>query len=945
MTAGGTVIFHIFKKAPGVIALCLLAPFSLQAQSAYTGPGGTAGDPVSGNWNSAASWSPAGIPVSSGSTVLTFGGDAASPGYTSTNNIPGALKVGGIILESDSSGESVIQGNKLILTGTLPVLYNTTASDFEIKNDIDFSPSGPAGLSGIAVNGSLVLSGKVGLNSDLGVLATPGGLLEIEGPVNLGNATRTVEMVLDGSEMCFGGAISGGPAGGLTLKAAPGAFVTVQMCGEDSNTYAGKTTIGARTALLMQKEKGAIAVAGDLTVQSGGVAVLFDSSDQIATTSKVTVNGQLELFSLSHVVTQTLGNLQGSGEVMASAGPAELTVLAGNFSGTVGNTCGCPDDLKLIKDGSGTLTLTGDTEYDGGTLIRGGTLVAGSGVTLGDGDVVVDGGTLVNNGQLAGDVTVLKGQLQGSGGIDGSLVSNGFISPGNSPGTLTIGGNLTLKPKSTLGIEVASSGSFDKLSVGGAAALDGTVVVSLLGGFVPEGGEKFKILTAGGPVTGRFLKLSDSLAAFDVKALYGSQDVTLEFVEVPYTASAVTPNQFSVAQVLNRLRSGASGDLGTVISSLNTLNVEQFRNALTQISPQQLGALRNVSFSQSTAQTLNIERRFAELRGGRTGLSLQNLQVMNLGEKLDFGTMPLLASNDAASTGYGVKSLKNVMANDDPDNPWGFFASGSGQFGDFEQSLGTTGYNFNTAAMTMGADYKLKQNLAVGVLGGYSGTDADLSTNGSKAVIDGARFGVYGTWWEGGWYANAMLGGGYNWYQTDRRIVFGGIDRTATGSPDGQEFHGVWSGGYEFKEGGWTFGPTMGLNYDWLGINSFTETGAGALDLNYQDQESDSFRSRLGGKVAYAIECGDVTWIPEASVAWQHEYLDPGSAFSAQFAGGAGGFFNTEVQSPGRDSALLGFTLQTAWSETISTYVSYDTQVGSSDFMWQSVNGGMRVRF
>ncbi|NMO50785.1 phosphatase PAP2 family protein [Actinoplanes sp. TBRC 11911] len=48
----------------------------------------------------------------------------------------------------------------------------------------------------------------------------------------------------------------------------------------------------------------------------------------------------------------------------------------------------------LIKSGTGSLTLTGDNSYRGGTTVADGTLIAGSDDALGGGDVVLAGGTL-----------------------------------------------------------------------------------------------------------------------------------------------------------------------------------------------------------------------------------------------------------------------------------------------------------------------------------------------------------------------------------------------------------------------------------------------------------------------------------------------------------------------------------------------------------------------
>ena len=84
------------------------------------------------------------------------------------------------------------------------------------------------------------------------------------------------------------------------------------------------------------------------------------------------------------------------------------------------------------------------------------------------GSLIVDGSiasanTLVNPGALLG----------GHGIIGGNLLNSGVVSPGNSPGTLTIRGDYTQNATGTLRIEVAGSspGQYDVLAVNGRANL------------------------------------------------------------------------------------------------------------------------------------------------------------------------------------------------------------------------------------------------------------------------------------------------------------------------------------------------------------------------------------------------------------------------------------------------------------------------------------------
>ena len=111
----------------------------------------------------------------------------------------------------------------------------------------------------------------------------------------------------------------------------------------------------------------------------------------------------------------------------------------------------------LAKQGLGTLNLTGNNTYSGGTAVLAGTLAV--------------------NGGVAGNVAVgTAGTLGGNGTIDGNVVNAGTLAPGNSIGTLTINGNFTQAAGSTYQVEANAAGQADRINVGGAAAIQGGTV-------------------------------------------------------------------------------------------------------------------------------------------------------------------------------------------------------------------------------------------------------------------------------------------------------------------------------------------------------------------------------------------------------------------------------------------------------------------------------------
>ena len=143
-----------------------------------------------------------------------------------------------------------------------------------------------------------------------------------------------------------------------------------------------------------------------------------------------------------------------------------------------------------------TTTVDVPTSNYGNVQVVAGTLVftslfepgAASAIDLGDGTLEA-GKTLT----VTENVTVT-----GSGTLDSNLVNGGLVSPGDSPGLITVNGDYTQQISGTLAIELAGmtpGTEHDQLVITGTAALDGTLDVSLISSHVPEGGESYTIMT------------------------------------------------------------------------------------------------------------------------------------------------------------------------------------------------------------------------------------------------------------------------------------------------------------------------------------------------------------------------------------------------------------------------------------------------------------------
>ncbi|WP_375196824.1 autotransporter-associated beta strand repeat-containing protein [Sphingobium sp.] len=175
----------------------------------------------------------------------------------------------------------------------------------------------------------------------------------------------------------------------------------------------------------------------------------------------------------------------GTGTILTDAGTT--LVLNGSVTGSG----------DLIKDGSGNLALNDTSDHSGMTIVRAGGLFVNGDQSAATGLVDVGAGaTLGGRGIIGGDVAVADG---------------GTLAPGNSPGTLTINGNLALGSGSLLAFEfgqanVAGGALNDLVNVGGDLVLDGTLNVSVSAGGT-FGGGVYRVFNYGGTLTDNGLAL------------------------------------------------------------------------------------------------------------------------------------------------------------------------------------------------------------------------------------------------------------------------------------------------------------------------------------------------------------------------------------------------------------------------------------------------------
>ncbi len=380
------------------------------------------------------------LSVGAGSTLISQHGDMFVDAYGGALSSAGTitLDVGTIYINNATDLRGTVNGalsvghTTLTLTGALSGTHSlrTTGDYFSWPT---YYPQSTVDLNGNDFTAA-------GLRGDGGTIT------------NNGATAATLTADFDTSALQFDGTIADGTGALALTKAGTGTLTLTR-----ANTYSGATAINGGTLAL-----------------SGAGSIASSSGVTLAGTGALDISG---LAGSGTTINSLSSAAAGTSVVL---GDKALTVGDGNtttFAGVIGGTG------SLIKQGSGSLVLTGGNTYTGDTVINGGTIEVRGGMALSDSTRVVLAntagaglvvtntetiGSLSGGGTSGGNVSVASGQslyiANGGGNTFGGVVSGA--------GTLRLqAGTLTLTGASTItGSVLPTGGSTLVLSGDGSLA-------------------------------------------------------------------------------------------------------------------------------------------------------------------------------------------------------------------------------------------------------------------------------------------------------------------------------------------------------------------------------------------------------------------------------------------------------------------------------------------
>lgn len=347
----------------------------------------------------------------------------------------------------------------------------------------------PAATTSWAANAFSVASG-----SELSLASRSSGSYDLGSLSGAGNVTLAANAGVDtkltvgsdNTDTTFSGTLSASGAGtGSLTKLGSG---TLTLAG--INTYTGRTTLRG----------GALRIASDTALGDTAADLALDGG-----TLQTTAD-----FTSARAITLAVGG----GAFATDAG------TSATFSGIISGTG------SLTKTGAGTLILANTHIYTGDTTISAGTLALA-------GSAAFSSFSIGSAASLIGNGTV------------GSLTVAGTLAPGNSPGLITVDGDLQIIGTSVTTMELgglARGINYDAINVTGSLSFGGRLTVSLINDFAPSLGDSFQLFSFtsfGGSFAQVNLPTISPGLAWNTDRLYDEGTVSVSAIPEPSAFAAL----------------------------------------------------------------------------------------------------------------------------------------------------------------------------------------------------------------------------------------------------------------------------------------------------------------------------------------------------------------------------------------------------------------------
>ena len=746
--------------------------------------------------------------------------------------------------------------------------------------------SGTAGLIKQGA-GSLALTGN---NSYTGNTYLNGGTLIAYQEANLGNTASALRF--DGGTLKFGANFT--LTRGLLL-----------------GTQGGTLDLNGHTKI----QNSPISGSGRFGVTGGGSFTLDRPNTQL---------GGLAVQGGSQVSAQRDEYLGATGSsVLLDQGRLNL------LNGFVATTPGVFNRPLEIGTGHGTI----DTGSNGLTYTGG--LIGGSGVLSFIGTPFALGSDLTLNGVWNNTLEVPAAiALKGNGRVSGDLRVLGTLSPGNSPGVLTVGGSVINASGSTFNVEIdgpgtgMGAGSYDRLVLTGAGSsytAGGTLNLLLRGisgaannTYQPGLGQGFQFVTAPGGILGNYANVTPPAAGLlqgtRMDLIFGSTSL----------AAYVTPASYAELDALGIRNNRNRQEIGGILESIRPAVGQRAADAESQTIFAGLAPQTQQTLPQSLDQLAGVG--YAQL----LAVNSENTRYMTEQALIVAGRQ---RRNETMSAMPGTSNKAQDGAG---EQVWAMALGRSSRWGEDRYGYGIKD---NLSGVIGGAFKRINADTQAGFSLAYGASAPNIREHiGSGQMENLQLMGYASQKMEGGAFLQGVVGAGAGNIDAKRSVSILGNQYDANINTTNVSLA---------AQGGWTIGATDAVNYEALfGLNYFVQRNSSFKDSTRRDMaelrgEATTNQALVAsaiGSVNAPFQTNGIDWNFSARAGLSHDLFNPRSELDAKLLGQS---YQLESSAIGRTRLHLGLGLTGRIAD--HTQLGFDLGYQTAQD-WTSIGGSISVQ-